>query len=62
MTLDILFGNTVYYNMYHHTLNITTLFLMLKHRPYSVAIRFNGMLSYYDHVYKIEKLNNKEEW
>jgi hypothetical protein len=37
--------------------NIATLFLMLKHRPYSVAIRFKGMSSYYDHVYKIEELN-----
>jgi hypothetical protein len=42
--------------------NIATLFLMLKHRPYSAAIRFKGMSSYYDHVYKIEELNYKEGW
>jgi hypothetical protein len=42
--------------------NIATLFLMLKHRPYSVAIRFKGMSSYYDHVYKIEELNYKQGW
>jgi hypothetical protein len=40
--------------------NIATLFLMLKHRTYSVAIRFKGMSSYYDHVYKIGELNYKE--
>jgi hypothetical protein len=39
--------------------NIATLLLMLKHRPYSVAIRFKDMSSYYDHVYKIEELNHK---
>jgi hypothetical protein len=42
--------------------NIATLFLMLKHRPYSVAIIFKGISSYYDHVYKIEELNCKEGW
>jgi hypothetical protein len=30
---------------------------MLKHRPYSVAITFKGMSSYYDHVYIIEESN-----
>jgi hypothetical protein len=35
---------------------------MLKHRPYSVAIRFKGMSSYYDHVFKIKELNYKEGW
>jgi hypothetical protein len=45
-----------------HPSNIAPLFLMLKHRPYSVAIRFKGMSSYYDHVYKIEELNYREGW
>jgi hypothetical protein len=42
--------------------NIATLFLMLKHRPYSVVIRLKGMSSYNDHVYKIKELNYKEGW
>jgi hypothetical protein len=42
--------------------NIAMLFLMLKYRTYSVVIRFKGMSSYYDHVYKIEELNYKEMW
>jgi hypothetical protein len=43
--------------------NIATLFLMFKHyyMPYSVAIKFKGMSSYYDHVYKIEELNYGRE-
>jgi hypothetical protein len=40
--------------------NIATLFLMLKHMPYSVAIRFKGMSSYYDHVYKIVRKGGRE--
>jgi hypothetical protein len=30
------------------------------YRLCSVTIRFKGMSSYYDHVYKIEELNYKE--
>jgi hypothetical protein len=57
-----LFLNLQKKKFFAYASNIAILFLILKHMPYSVAIRFKSISSYYDHVYKIEELNYKEGW